>query len=73
MPQSCYVVGCTNRKVKGTKLSFYPIPSGTTAYEKKRRLAGGKSIIKIGTKKMNGHTKGFQHKEFVEHTFCQVS
>ena len=37
MPQSCCVVGCTNRKANGTKLAFYPIPSGTTAFEKKRR------------------------------------
>ena len=37
MPQPCCVVGCSIRKVKGTKLSFYPIPSGTTAFEKKRR------------------------------------
>ena len=37
MPQFCCVVGCTNRKVKGTKLVFYPIPSGTTVFEKKRR------------------------------------
>ena len=36
MPQSCCVVGCTNRKVKGTKPAFYPIPSGTTVFEKKR-------------------------------------
>ena len=37
MPQPCCVVGCSDRKVKGTKLPFYPIPSGTTAFEKKRR------------------------------------
>ena len=39
MPQSCCVVDCSDRKVKGSKLSFYAIPSGTTAFEKKRRLA----------------------------------
>ena len=32
MLQSNRVVGCTIRKVKGTKLSFYPIPSGTNAF-----------------------------------------
>ena len=37
MPQSCHVVGCSNRKMKGTKLSFYPIPFETTAFEKKRK------------------------------------
>ena len=37
MPQSCCVVECSNRKVKGSKLSFYAIPSGTTAFDKKRR------------------------------------
>ena len=37
MPQSCRVVGCSNRKMKGTKLSFYPIPFETTAFEKKRK------------------------------------
>ena len=37
MPQSCCVVGCTSRKVRETKLAFYPIPPGTTAFEKKRR------------------------------------
>ena len=37
MPQSYCVVGCSNRKMKGTKLSLYPIPSGTTAFEKKRK------------------------------------
>ena len=75
MPDSCCVVGCTNRIVKETTLSFYPTPSGTNAFEKKReeKTDWGKLIVKIGTMKMNSHTKGFWNKEFVEHTFCQVN
>ena len=37
MSQSCCAVDCSIRKLKGTKLSFYSIPSGTTAFDKKRR------------------------------------
>ena len=44
MPQSCCVVGCTNRKSKGTKLSFYPVPCGSSPIEKRRRTSWLKKI-----------------------------
>ena len=37
MSQSCCVVGCSNRKEKRSKLLSYAIPSGTNAFEIKRR------------------------------------
>ena len=74
MIHSCCVVGSTNRKVKGTKhhfTLFYHEPLPLTKREEKTGL--GKLIVKTATIKMNGHTKGFRNKEFVEHTFCEVS
>ena len=50
MPQPSCVVGCTNREVKRTKLAFSPIPSGTTAFEKKRREDW---LMKIDRKDLN--------------------
>ena len=41
--------------------------------KREKKTGWGKLVVKIGTIKMNGHTKGFRNKEFVEHTFCQVS
>ena len=74
MPQSCCVVAFTNRKVKETKLAFYLFCQEPLSLRKREKKTGwGKLIVKIGTIKTNGHTKGFRNKEFVEHTFCQVS
>ena len=73
LSQSFCVVDCKNWKMKGTKPSFYHIPSGTTAFYKKESAALGKLMVKIGMITMNGHTKGFRDKEFAEHTFFQVS
>ena len=38
MPDSCCTTGCSNRRISGSSLSFYKIPSGDSEKEKKRRL-----------------------------------
>ena len=53
MPQSCCVVGCTNRKSKGKKLSFYQLHSGSSAIEKRRRIDWLKNL---DGKDLNGKT-----------------
>ena len=53
IPQSCCVVDYTNRKSKGTKLSFYPVHSGSSAIEKRRRTDW---LKKIDRKYLNDKT-----------------
>ena len=38
MPDSCCNPGCSNRRIPGSSLSFYRIPSGDSEKEKERRL-----------------------------------
>ena len=38
MPGSCCALGCSNRRIPGSSLSFYRIPSGDSEKEKERRL-----------------------------------
>ena len=38
MPDSCRAPGCTNRRIPGSSLSFYRIPSGNSEKEKERRF-----------------------------------
>ena len=38
MPDSCCAPGCSNRRIPGSSLSFYRIPSGDSEKEKERKL-----------------------------------
>ena len=38
IPSSCCALGCSNRRIPGSSLSFYRIPSGDSEKEKERRL-----------------------------------
>ena len=44
MPESCCIVGCTNRRSKESDLPFYSIPKGKTPFEKRRRIAWIKAV-----------------------------
>ena len=74
MPQSCCVVGCTNRKSKGVKLWFYPVHSGSSTIKKRRRKDW---LKKTDQKNWDNKTawpdEQMHNIKFVVHIFCQVS
>ena len=37
MPDSCCVVGCSNRRSKDSNIPFYTVPKGKSPLERKRR------------------------------------
>ena len=46
MPDSCCAPGCSNRRIPGSSLSFYRIPSGNSEKEKEHRLKWFNAIFR---------------------------